>query len=190
MAVVYEHISCERRAVHLHTIFLPCKPNKRANRKTLDVISVVSQRRNRPAESDSDHNYHEYIPRNWTIRDLSLGRKESSIERTLPTGCAEISPRLAADVIARHVRANEIEVNAARDHNPKKKNHLCMSETTRLLLASESNDGGPSRGDISKGTNRFNKRDRLFGRFSLRQSFRSKNITYPTRFLKTRYLNN
>jgi len=42
---------------------------------------------------------------------------------TLLTGCAEISLRLAADVIVHHVRANEIEVNAERGRNPKK-NHV------------------------------------------------------------------
>lgn len=53
----------------------------------------------------------------------------------LPTGCAEISLCLAADVIARHVRANEIEVNAVRSHNPKKKSY----EQDCLLFTDESN---------------------------------------------------
>jgi len=50
--------------------------------------------------------------------------------------------RLAADVIVRHVRANEIEVNAERGRNPKKKSRMYEQ-----LFADESNKG-PSRSDI------------------------------------------
>jgi len=88
-------------------------------RRLLDIF-VVFQRRNRLAKFDSDHNYHEYILHNWTMYNLSLNRKEVLVHITLPTGYTEISLRLAADVIARHVRANEIEVNTAHGRNPKK----------------------------------------------------------------------
>lgn len=58
--------------------------------------------------------------------------------------CREVvSPRLAADVIARHACANDVEANGARARNPKKI-RACTNERPTVIVVDEFNDSDPS----------------------------------------------
>lgn len=150
-------------------------PTSVRNRKTFVLtniyIFVIVERRNRSTLNLTAINYHEYIPCNWIIYNLSPAQWKEVLSSVRAAYRVLRDIGLAADVIACHVRANEIEVNAARGRNPKK-NRVCMNKTD--YYSSPTNPTTVGRAVISKRKKILHFVNRLFYRFW--QLLRSKNI--------------